>query len=92
MQKYKKIERSDLTNSRRTEQEIFFLHHVDHLLCEEPIPSLRQLMVFGCLETYFVMKAAVRSGDADLMIKGVLEMEKIFFFKTTIRNYQLAAF
>ena len=49
-------------------------------------------LVFGCLESYFVMKAGVRSGDADLMIAGVLEMEKIFFFKTTNRNYQLAAF
>ena len=38
------------------------------------------------------MKAGVRSGDGDLMITGVLEMEKIFFFKTTNRNYQLAAF
>ena len=49
-------------------------------------------LVFGCLESYFGMKAGVRSGDGDLMITGVLEMEKIFFFKTTNRNYQLAAF
>ena len=49
-------------------------------------------LVFGCLESYFVMKAGVRSGDTDLMMAGVLEMEKIFFFKSTNRNYQLAAF
>ena len=38
------------------------------------------------------MKAGIRSGDADMMIAGLMELEKVFFFKTTNRNYQLAAF
>ena len=49
-------------------------------------------LVFGCLESYFVMKAGIRRGDSDMMIAGVIELEKIFFFKSSNRNYQLSAF
>ena len=56
----------------------------------QPLLFLNQL-VFGCLEAYFQFKIGVKSGDTDLMMAGLIEGEKIFFFNRSNRNYQSAA-
>ena len=56
----------------------------------QPLLFLNQL-VFGCLEAYFQFKLGVKSSDTDLMMGGLLEAEKIFFFNRSNKNYQQAA-
>ena len=56
----------------------------------QPLLFLNQL-VFGCLEAYFQFKLGVKSSDPDLMMAGLLEAEKIFFFNWSNKNYQQAA-
>ena len=54
------------------------------------ILMLNQL-TFGALESYFQMKEGVRSGDTDMLMGGLIEAEKMFFFKKSNRNYQQCA-
>ena len=56
----------------------------------QPLLFLNQL-VFGCLEAYFQFKLGVKSSGRDLMMAGLLEAEKIFFFNRSNKNYQQAA-
>ena len=51
------------------------------------IQMLNQL-IMGTLESYFQFKVGVKSGDVEMMMGGLLEIEKIFFFKKSNRNYQ----
>ena len=55
----------------------------------QPLQFLNQL-VFGCLEGYFQFKLGVKTSDTDLLMGGLLEAEKIFFFNTSNKNYQQA--
>ena len=48
-------------------------------------------LVFGCLEGYFQFKLGVKTSDTDLMMGGLLEAEKIFFFSKSNKNYQQAS-
>jgi len=48
-------------------------------------------LIFGCLESYFTFKEGVRYNDVDMLMSGLLELEKIFFLKKSNRNYQAAA-
>ena len=48
-------------------------------------------IIMGTLESYFQFKEGVKSGDDDMLMGGLLEIEKIFFFKKSNRNYQLSA-
>ena len=48
-------------------------------------------LVMGVLESYFQLKEGVKTGDDDMLMGGLLEVEKIFFFKKTNRNYQQSA-
>ena len=61
----------------------------DHVK-SQPLLFLNQL-VFGCLEAYFQFKMGVKSGDTDLLMAGLIEGEKIYFFNRSNRNYQNAA-
>ena len=56
----------------------------------QPLLFLNQL-VFGCLEAYFQFKLGVKSSDSDLIMAGLLEAEKIFFFNKSNKNYQQAS-
>lgn len=47
-------------------------------------------LVFGCLEGYFQFKFGVKTSDTDLLMGGLLEAEKIFFFNKSNKNYQQA--
>ena len=48
-------------------------------------------LVFGCLEAYFQFKLGVKCSDTDLLMGGLLEAEKIFFFNKSNKNYQKAS-
>ena len=48
-------------------------------------------LVFGCLEGYFQFKLGVKCSDSDLLMAGLLEAEKIFFFNKSNKNYQQAS-
>ena len=48
-------------------------------------------LVFGTLEAYFQMKEGVKSGDTEVLMAGMIELEKIFFIKKSLRNYQQSA-
>ena len=37
------------------------------------------------------MKEGVKSGDGDMLMAGMLEIEKLFFIKKSLRNYQQGA-
>ena len=48
-------------------------------------------LVFGCLEAYFQFKLGVKTSDPDLLMGGLMEAEKIFFYNRSNKNYQQAA-
>lgn len=48
-------------------------------------------LVMGVLESYFQLKEGIKSGDDDMLMAGLMELEKIFFFKKSNRNYQQCA-
>lgn len=37
------------------------------------------------------MKSGVKSGDTDILMGGMIELEKLFFIKKSLRNYQQSA-
>ena len=43
--------------------------------------KLLNQIVFGTLESYFQMKEGVKSGDVDVLMGGMLELEKLFFYQ-----------
>ena len=61
-----------------------------NLVKNQYIKLLNQI-VFGTLESYFQMKEGVKSGDGDMLMAGMLEIEKLFFIKKSLRNYQQGA-
>ena len=63
---------------------------VVNIVRNQYIMVLNQL-VFGTLESYFQMKAGVKSGDTEVMMAGMVELEKLFFIKKSLRNYQQSA-
>ena len=63
---------------------------VVNIVRNQYILVLNQL-VFGTLESYFQMKAGVKSGDTEVMMAGMVELEKLFFIKKSLRNYQQSA-
>ena len=48
-------------------------------------------LIMGTLESYFQFKEGVKSGDDEMLMGGLMEIEKIFFFKKSNRNYQQSA-
>ena len=63
---------------------------VTNVVKNQYILVLNQL-VFGTLEAYFQMKEGVKSGDTEVLMAGMIELEKIFFIKKSLRNYQQSA-
>ena len=48
-------------------------------------------LIMGTLDSYFQFKDGVQSGDDEMLMGGLMEIEKIFFFKKSNRNYQQSA-
>ena len=65
-------------------------HWVANVVKNQYIFVLNQL-VFGTLEAYFQMKEGVKSGDTEVLMAGMIELEKLFFIKKSLRNYQQSA-
>ena len=45
-------------------------------------------LVFGTLEAYFQMKEGVKSGDTEVLMAGMIELEKIFFIREGFKKKQ----
>ena len=67
-----------------------YIYWVTNLVKNQYILVLNQL-VFGTLEAYFQTKEGVKSGDTDILMGGMIELEKLFFIKKSLRNYQQSA-
>ena len=63
---------------------------VANVVKNQYILVLNQL-VFGTLEAYFQMNEGVKSGDTEVLMAGMVELEKLFFIKKSLRNYQQSA-
>lgn len=63
---------------------------VVNIVKNQYVKILNQL-IFGTLESYFQLKEGVKSGDNNMLMGGMFELEKLFFIKKSLRNYQQSA-